>query len=558
MATPLLSIVTPCLNAARFLPRALESVSSQPTPPGEIEHLIADGGSTDGSVELIAEHARRRPGLVARWTSGPDGGQSAAINRAFEHARGAFGAWLNADDWYEPGALAKVAAALRADPSADVLVGRCRFVDEGGRTVFAPRPPEPISVGELLRLKSRWFAGRSLVQPEVFFRLDLFRRVGGLNAENHHSMDYELWLRMLEAGGRFVTLDEDIACQGVHAGQKTADNRAVVRSVLGVALPALERLGPAMGEVEATVREELRSMARKLELADRVLPRWERALSGATGEGEAEAARAAIDREAQGGPLRSPAGGGEACEVAVRLAGLVRRRTWLRRSLRVVAAVGGSAEGTARVLQALGKRLDVTVVAFTPGAAERTRAALAAALDPQRTRMSVRLAAEGPLRPGGDVPTDADLTITEDLLFRAPDPGAVLADLWAALRPGGWLLRLAEPRPCPAMPAYLRRLTKRLSDQLSTDDDISLSPEADPALRAWAEEDLERWWRAHPGAAGVEIRAFVETLRPRPRLLAERVCGSLGGHPLAPFPYVGGREPARSEAWSVGLWRRPR
>ncbi|MCA9299753.1 MAG: glycosyltransferase, partial [Phycisphaerales bacterium] len=181
---PLISIVTPSFNMGRFLERALESVHGQ---SDRIEHIVVDGGSTDESPTIIESWARR----LAWRVSQPDRGQSDAINKGFQIARGRFGAWLNADDWYQPGALNAVVADLERDPDVDLLIGRCRFIDMEGRVVFDPKPPDPVSVESLLRLRSQWFDGRLLVQPEVFFRLALFRRVGGLDVHNHYSMDHD-------------------------------------------------------------------------------------------------------------------------------------------------------------------------------------------------------------------------------------------------------------------------------------------------------------------------------------------------------------------------------
>lgn len=243
---PLLSIVTPCLNAERFLPRCLASVAGQGLEPGQIEHIVLDGGSADRSVDLIAAHAAASPGLVTHWRSEPDGGQSAALNAGFSLARGEYGAWLNADDWYEPGALPRVLAALR-DRRPDVLVARARIVDQRGATIWAPTPIDPVTLPGLLRLRTRWYAGRGIVQPEAFFRLDLFRRLGGLDESLRYTMDYRLWLDLAAAGARFEHLDALVATQLAHPGQKTADRAASRREALTQARAALARHRAALG-----------------------------------------------------------------------------------------------------------------------------------------------------------------------------------------------------------------------------------------------------------------------------------------------------------------------
>lgn len=255
----LISVVTPVYNGAAFLGRCLASVASEAAslPHGTVEHVVMDGGSTDGSAELAREHQRAYPWLVSEVRSGRDGGQSAAINAGMRLARGRWAAWLNADDWYEPGALAAVADAIRREPGADVVVGRARMVDASGAVVWAPHPPEPISLGNLLRLGSVWFAGRNLVQPEVFFRRELFLRVGGLEVANAYSMDHVLWAEMAAAGARFAVIDRLLASQAVHPGQKTARRYESRRCTIEAARRVLERHEGRLGVEAAAVRRDI-------------------------------------------------------------------------------------------------------------------------------------------------------------------------------------------------------------------------------------------------------------------------------------------------------------
>lgn len=280
---PLLSIVTPTLHAARYLPRCLASVAelARRLAPGTIEHICVDGGSTDGTVELLRAHAARNPGLVGHLSSQRDSGQGDALNRGFFHARGRFGAWINADDWYEVDGAAAAVERL-ASTSADVVVGRARLVDDAGAVVWAPTPPEPVTLASLLRLRSMWFAGRNLVQPEVFFAMPVFRRVGGVPQDNAFSMDHELWCRLLAAGARFEHVDALVAGQLWHAGQRTADRVGTVRAMVRSSRVMVERWGALLGAERDSVRDEVEAMGAKLAVVERWLPAWrgERAWNG--------------------------------------------------------------------------------------------------------------------------------------------------------------------------------------------------------------------------------------------------------------------------------------
>lgn len=553
---PLLSIVTPCLNAATHLPRALESVAGQPLPAGMIEHIVMDGGSTDGTRELIAGHASGHPRLVTHWRSEPDGGQSDAINKGLALARGTFGAWLNADDWYEPGALARLADILRDDPTIDVLVGRCRFVDAGGATVFAPRPPEPIGRENLLRLKSQWFNGRCLVQPEVVFRLSLFRAVGGLNPKNHHTMDYELWLRLLEAGARFVTADVPVACLGVHAGQKTADNRAVVRSILRVAEPAYERSADRLGSQAGVIRAELDSMRRKLHLADELIARWDGA--AAPGGGEDPLAVAAY-ADAAAPHLAGWQAGRDALAAphveAVALAAA--RRLVLRRSLRIGVVTAGGTVGAAAVLGRLRrKRMRIALLGVGEAQVRAERERLAAVVGDGRD-----LSCEVSSGPQDSRAGPFDLLITEDFWVTRASPGEALARVGQMLRRSGMWAQLPEPRPVRTLGPYLARLRRVLADQLSRNDEVVLAGAADLYLRrveieAGMTGPAGLWSRAHPAGRGVDIEAEVQRVRAPLRLIKSLAFGGLHHHPLAPFPFVGPPALNAEHAWTVSLWKR--
>jgi len=127
--SPTISVVTPSFNQGRFLEATMRSVLEQSYP--KIEYIVVDGGSTDGSQEIIKQYANR----LAWWVSEPDNGQTDAINKGFSRATGEIFAWLNSDDTYEPGAMAGAVAFLQKNPEVGMVYGDTNFIDAEGRVI---------------------------------------------------------------------------------------------------------------------------------------------------------------------------------------------------------------------------------------------------------------------------------------------------------------------------------------------------------------------------------------------------------------------------------------
>jgi hypothetical protein len=179
---PRISVVTPSFNQAAFLEETLRSVLEQDYP--RIEYLVIDGGSTDGSVEIL----RRYESRLAYWVSERDKGQSDAINKGWARATGEIVAYLNSDDTYEPGALRVVGEYFARHPETGMVFGHCNQMDEHGRRVGVLRA-NPFALKQLLYTNV-------IMQPTVFLRKTVLDDVGMLDADMGFAMDYDLWLRV--------------------------------------------------------------------------------------------------------------------------------------------------------------------------------------------------------------------------------------------------------------------------------------------------------------------------------------------------------------------------
>jgi glycosyltransferase involved in cell wall biosynthesis len=180
---PLVSIVTPSFNQANFLRQTIQSVLTQDYP--NIEYIVIDGNSTDGSQGIIKEYEEH----LAYWESIPDKGQTDAINKGFAKASGKYLAWLNSDDVYLPGALSEAVAYLEAHPDVGMVYGDCTFIDADGRTIGR----FPAAQTDYKKLRRGYV---HIPQQASFFRRDLWEKVGPLDPSFYFAMDYDLWVRL--------------------------------------------------------------------------------------------------------------------------------------------------------------------------------------------------------------------------------------------------------------------------------------------------------------------------------------------------------------------------
>lgn len=202
MAAPLLSVVMPSLNAAGTIERSLDSIRAQGVDGVEV--VVADGGSTDGTSELLAQ----RPDVL--WRSEPDKGLSDAFNKGAARATGDVLGWLNADDVYLPGALDRVQRAFAANPGLDWLTGRCIIVDGAGDEIR--QRVTRYKNAMLARYSHRLHLTHNFVSaPATFFRREAFTSVGRMDLALRYSMDYDLYLRLGRRSAPTILPDPPLA-----------------------------------------------------------------------------------------------------------------------------------------------------------------------------------------------------------------------------------------------------------------------------------------------------------------------------------------------------------
>jgi len=181
--SPLVSIVTASFNQARYLEATINSVLGQEYP--RIEYIIVDGGSTDGSVDVIKKYADK----LAWWVSEKDKGQTDAINKGFNRATGDILAWLNSDDTYNPGAISQAVKYLLENPEVGLVYADCNFIDEEDRIIGKFNSAQT----DLRKLREGYV---HIPQQTMFFRAKYWKELGPLDPSFYFAMDYDLWTRI--------------------------------------------------------------------------------------------------------------------------------------------------------------------------------------------------------------------------------------------------------------------------------------------------------------------------------------------------------------------------
>lgn len=210
---PTISVITPNFNGARFLERCLRSVIEQRCGGLDVQFIVVDGGSTDDSIAILD---RFDAGIIEHIRE-PDTGPANAINKGLRRATGDIVAWLNADDWYYPGALPRVATAFADHPQKSLGFGRCTIVDEADAEIRRG----------ITRFKEAFFPVSSrftiqsinyISQPAMFFRRSAMELAGWLREDLKAAWDYEFILRLWRQGGGFVIPGSPLSAFRWHPG----------------------------------------------------------------------------------------------------------------------------------------------------------------------------------------------------------------------------------------------------------------------------------------------------------------------------------------------------
>lgn len=221
----MISVVTPCYNHARFVERTLRSVLNQDYPG--MEYIVIDGGSTDGSADIV----RRYESQLAFWCSEKDEGQSDALRKGFEKATGQILCWLNSDDVLFPGALKAVGEYFRDNPGIDILSAGGYYIDEQDRPLWSMRfGLYTLGVPATWR-RFLYYGMDGVLQQATFWRREVYQRSGGVDPTLYFAMDLDLFTRMAETG-RVGRLPRLLSGFRLHSECKSVKDDAVrVREV---------------------------------------------------------------------------------------------------------------------------------------------------------------------------------------------------------------------------------------------------------------------------------------------------------------------------------------
>jgi len=200
---PPISIVTPSFNQAQYLDEALRSVQSQDY--SNLEHIVVDGASTDGSIEILRNYSTQARWKHLRWISEPDDGQSDALNKGFRMARGEIIGWLNSDDAYRPRCFHRVIEAFQRFKEADIIYGDCTWIDAGGRLLQLRRET---SFSEFVLLYHRVLY---IPTTATFMRRRFIDEGNLIDISYRYAMDYEFFLRLTGKGYKFQHISSVLA-----------------------------------------------------------------------------------------------------------------------------------------------------------------------------------------------------------------------------------------------------------------------------------------------------------------------------------------------------------
>ncbi len=210
---PRISIITPSFNQAQFLERTIRSVLDQGYP--NLEYMVIDGGSTDGSVEIIQKYADR----LAYWVSEPDRGQPHAINKGLRRATGEWVGWQNSDDIFYPRVFESLAREASMAPHADLIIGNMNLIDKNDKLLRDLKYVRPT-------YRSLLAEGMMLTNQAAFWRRRMHDEIGYLDESLECGFDYEWFLRLLQ-GRRALHVNEIWGGLRLHEDTKTSNMQEV-------------------------------------------------------------------------------------------------------------------------------------------------------------------------------------------------------------------------------------------------------------------------------------------------------------------------------------------
>jgi glycosyltransferase involved in cell wall biosynthesis len=235
---PLISIVTPSLNQASFIGEALQSVERQSYT--NWEHLVMDGMSTDGTIDLLRDTASGRKQQKLSWVSERDSGQSDALNKGFRRVKGDIIGWLNSDDRYRVGCFEHIVRAFEENPGVDIIYGDYLIVNESGNPFQIRRE---IEFSKFILLYHRVLY---IPTAATFFRRRIFDENNWLEANLQYAMDLEFFIRLSARGYRFKHIPQLLADFRIQPNSKTCSSpdrqRLEHQQVIFAAAPILRRL----------------------------------------------------------------------------------------------------------------------------------------------------------------------------------------------------------------------------------------------------------------------------------------------------------------------------
>ncbi|MEL7069941.1 MAG: glycosyltransferase family 2 protein [Cyanobacteria bacterium J06581_3] len=227
---PKITIITPSFNQAEFIEETIRSIILQGYP--NLEYIVIDGGSSDGSVEIIKKYEL----WIDYWISEPDEGQSNALNKGFKKATGEILAWVNSDDTYEPGTLTAIGRYFASHPDTDVVYGNANIIDIDSKDIGLIRSV-PFSRNAYL-----YNALPIPAQTAVFWRRELFFNIGMVNESLNYSMDCELIVKFIEADARFSFIREVFGNYRAHELSKTFGDSGIDKVPESHSIPQLKKV----------------------------------------------------------------------------------------------------------------------------------------------------------------------------------------------------------------------------------------------------------------------------------------------------------------------------